>query len=217
MPSENNRVLLESLVKQLDSHKPPLKIKIVNNMPAIAQPEDKTLMVKFSNGERLQLVAELALGNVTFVVTSESGAFPQFDLTMPTKNNRLLLESIEKQLDLRQPPLIVKTVNNMLAMARPEDKTLMVEFSNGERLQTVAELAPGYRATQAKTLQRGSGGAVISSTGSAGICCNRRYCLNGDEPQLAASLVEDLQQSSWKAPWTASGKLVTARLNTYSS
>ncbi|DBB06004.1 TPA: hypothetical protein ACH3X3_009986 [Trebouxia sp. C0006] len=143
MPSENNRVLLESLVKQLDSHKPPLKIKIVNNMPAIAQPEDKTLMVKFSNGERLQLVAELALGNVTFVVTSESGAFPQFDLTMPTKNNRLLLESIEKQLDLRQPPLIVKTVNNMLAMARPEDKTLMVEFSNGERLQTVAELAPG--------------------------------------------------------------------------
>ena len=62
---------------------------------------------------------------------------------MLTKNNRLLLESIEKQLDLRQPPLIVKTVNNMLAMARPEDKTLMVEFSNGERLQTVAELAPG--------------------------------------------------------------------------
>ena len=76
-------------------------------------------------------------------MTSESGAFPQFDLTMLTKNNRLLLESIEKQLDLRQPPLIVKTVNNMLAMARPEDKTLMVEFSNGERLQTVAELAPG--------------------------------------------------------------------------
>ncbi len=53
---------MESLEKQLDSHKPPLKIKTVNNMPAIARPEDKTLMVKFSNGERLQLVAELALG-----------------------------------------------------------------------------------------------------------------------------------------------------------
>jgi hypothetical protein len=89
-----------------------------------------------------------AAGNVTFVVTSESGAFPQFDLTMPTKNNRLLLESIEKQLDLRQPPLIVKTVNNVPATARPEDKTLMVEFSNGERLQTVAELAPGKGVTQ---------------------------------------------------------------------
>ncbi len=61
MPSENNRVL-ESLEKQLDSHKPPLKIKTVNSMIAIARPEDKTLMGKFSYGERLQLVAELALG-----------------------------------------------------------------------------------------------------------------------------------------------------------
>jgi len=53
---------LESLEKQLDLHKPPLMIKTVNNVPAIAWPEDKTLMVKFSSGERLQLVAELALG-----------------------------------------------------------------------------------------------------------------------------------------------------------
>jgi len=87
-------------------------------------------------------------GNVTFVVTSESGAFPQFDLTMPTKNNRLLLESLEKQLDLRKPPPMVKSVNNVPATARPEDKTLMVEFSNGERLQMVAELAPGKEVTK---------------------------------------------------------------------
>ncbi len=81
-------------------------------------------------------------------MTSESGAFPQFDLTMPTKNNRLLLESLEKQLDLRKPPPMVKSVNNVPATARPEDKTLMVEFSNGERLQMVAELAPGKEVTK---------------------------------------------------------------------
>ncbi len=41
---------------------------------------------------------------------------------MPTKNG-LLLESLEKQLDLRKPPLMVKTMNNVPATARPEDKT----------------------------------------------------------------------------------------------
>jgi len=82
-------------------------------------------------------------GNVIFGVTSEQGEFSQYDLVLPTVNNRVLLESLEKQLDLHKPPLRVKTVNNVPATARPDDKTLAVEFSNGERLELVAELAPG--------------------------------------------------------------------------
>ncbi len=81
-------------------------------------------------------------------MTSELGEFSQYDLVMPTAHNRLLLESLEKQLDLHKPPLKVKTVNNVPATARPEDKTLTVEFSNGERLELVAELAPGKEMTK---------------------------------------------------------------------
>ncbi len=87
-------------------------------------------------------------GNVTFVVTSELGEFPHFDLKMPSENNRVLLESLVKQLDSHKPPLKIKIVNNMPAIARPEDKTLMVKFSNGERLQLVAELALGEELTR---------------------------------------------------------------------
>lgn len=76
-------------------------------------------------------------------MNSEHGEFSQYNLVLPTVNNQVLLESVEKHLDLHKPPLRVKTVNNVPATARPEDKTLAVQFRNGQRLELVAELVPG--------------------------------------------------------------------------
>ncbi len=76
-------------------------------------------------------------------VRSEQGEFEHYDLELPTVNNRVLLETVEKQLELHRPPLRPRTVNNVPATARPDDKTLAVTFGNGDRLELVAEISPG--------------------------------------------------------------------------
>ncbi len=83
------------------------------------------------------------LGHVVFTVKGEQDEFPEYDLKLPTFNDQILLESIEKQLDLHRPPLRLRTVNSMPATARPGDKTLAVTFKDGDRLELVAEIAPG--------------------------------------------------------------------------
>lgn len=65
LPTSNNQVLLEDVVKQLDLHKPPLRLKTVNNVPAAARPGNKTLAANFKDGDRLQLVAGIAPGDST--------------------------------------------------------------------------------------------------------------------------------------------------------
>ena len=78
-----------------------------------------------------------------FVVQSLKDEFPTYDLKLPTVNDRVLLESVEKYLELHHPPLKLVPVNNAPATARPADKTLVVEFTQGQRLDTLAEVAPG--------------------------------------------------------------------------
>lgn len=83
------------------------------------------------------------LGKVVFGVTAEQGEFPNFDFELPTSNNEVLLEDIEKRLGWHNPPLRLKTVNNVLATARPSNKTLVANFKDGDRLELVADIAPG--------------------------------------------------------------------------
>ena len=52
------------------------------------------------------------------------------------------MESIENHLDMHRPPLRPRTVNGVLATARPGCKTLAVTFKDGDRLELVAEIAP---------------------------------------------------------------------------
>ncbi len=73
--------------------------------------------------------------------------FQPYELKLPTVNNRVLLESVEKHLELHHPPLMLLTVHNLPATARPADRTLAVEFSQGQRLDTVAQILPGNEAT----------------------------------------------------------------------
>ncbi len=83
------------------------------------------------------------LGHVVFVVKGEQGEFPEYDLKLPTFDERVLLASVEEQLDLHRPPLRLRTVNNMPATARPGDDSLACDFKNGDRLELVADIAPG--------------------------------------------------------------------------
>ncbi len=77
------------------------------------------------------------------MVRSEKGEFEQHEMRLPIYNNRILLETIEKRLDLHKPPLRINSVNNVPAVAHPADKTLAVELRDGQRLDLVAEIAPG--------------------------------------------------------------------------
>lgn len=83
------------------------------------------------------------LGKVVFAVTAEHGEFSNFEFELSTTNNEVLLEDIEKRLGWHNPPLRLKTVNNMPATARPSNKTLAANFKNGDRLELVADIAPG--------------------------------------------------------------------------
>ena len=66
-------------------------------------------------------------------------------MRLPIYNNKILLETIEKRLDLHKPPLRVNSVNNVPAIAHPADKTLAVELQDGQQLDLVAEIAPGIK------------------------------------------------------------------------
>jgi len=81
------------------------------------------------------------------VIQSMTDEFQPYELKLPTVNNRVLLESLEKHLELHHPPLRLLTVNSLPATARPADKTLAVEFTQGQRLDTVAQILPGNEAT----------------------------------------------------------------------
>ena len=83
------------------------------------------------------------LGKVVFGVTVEQGEFPNFVFELPTSNNEVLLEDVEKRLRWHNPPLRLKTVNNVPATARPSNKTLVANFKDGDRLELVADIAPG--------------------------------------------------------------------------
>ncbi|KAL3131903.1 hypothetical protein ABBQ38_007606 [Trebouxia sp. C0009 RCD-2024] len=83
------------------------------------------------------------LGHVVFKVTGEQGEFTDYAFELPTFNDQVLLKDVEKQLDLHRPPLRLRTVNNVPAAARPSNKTLAVDLKDGDRLQLVAEIAPG--------------------------------------------------------------------------
>lgn len=78
-----------------------------------------------------------------FVVQSLKDDFPTYDLKLPTVNDRILLECVEKHFELHHPPLKLVCVDNAPATARPADKTLAVECTQGQRLDTPAEIAPG--------------------------------------------------------------------------
>jgi hypothetical protein len=65
LPTSNNQVLLEDIHKQLDLHKPPLRLRTVNNMPAAARPGNRTLAANFKDGDRLKLVVDIAPGDST--------------------------------------------------------------------------------------------------------------------------------------------------------
>ncbi len=82
------------------------------------------------------------LGHVAFIVKGEQGEFPEYDLKLPTFNDRVLLASVKEQLDLHKPPLRLRTVNNMPATARPGDNTLAITFKDGDRLELVADIPP---------------------------------------------------------------------------
>jgi len=77
-------------------------------------------------------------------VKGEQGEFPEYDLTLPTFNDQVLSESVKEQLDLHRPPLRLRTVSDMPATARPDNGTLAVNFKDGDRLEVVAEIAPGH-------------------------------------------------------------------------
>lgn len=79
------------------------------------------------------------------MVQSMTDEFQPYELKLPTVNNRVLLESVEKHLEMHHPPLMLLTVHNLPATARPADRTLAVEFSQGQRLDTVAQILPGWR------------------------------------------------------------------------
>ncbi|KAA6429824.1 MAG: hypothetical protein FRX49_00256 [Trebouxia sp. A1-2] len=83
------------------------------------------------------------LGKVVFGVTAEHSEFPNFEFELSTINNEVLLEDIEKRLSWHDPPLRLKTVNNVPASARPSNKALVANFKDGDRLELVADIAPG--------------------------------------------------------------------------
>ncbi|DBA77038.1 TPA: hypothetical protein ACH3X1_009626 [Trebouxia sp. C0004] len=84
------------------------------------------------------------LGKVVFGVTAKQGEFPDFEFELSTTDNEVLLEDVEKRLGWHNPPLRLKTVNNVLATARPSNKTLAANFKDGDRLELVADIAPGH-------------------------------------------------------------------------
>ena len=77
------------------------------------------------------------------MVKSEKGEFEEHEMRLPIYNNRILLETLEKRLGLHKPPLRMDSVNNVPAVARPADKTLAVDLQDGQRVDLVAEIAPG--------------------------------------------------------------------------
>jgi len=77
------------------------------------------------------------------VVKSERGDFEQYEMRLPIHNNRILLETIKKRLDLHKSPLKIDSVNNAPAVARPADRSLACDLRDGQRLDLVAEIASG--------------------------------------------------------------------------
>ena len=83
------------------------------------------------------------LGTVFFGVTAEHGEFPSFEFELSTTNNEVLVDDIKERLGWHTPPLRLKTVNNVPASARPGNKTLAANFKDGDRVELVADIAPG--------------------------------------------------------------------------
>lgn len=79
------------------------------------------------------------------MVKSDKGEFEEHEMRLPIHNNRILLETIEKRLDLHKPPLRINSVNNVPAVARPADKTLAFDLHDGQQLDLVAEVAQGRK------------------------------------------------------------------------
>ena len=84
-----------------------------------------------------------ALGQVTFIVRGEHNDFSEYEFQLATEHDRVDLHSIERNLDLHEPPLRIKTVSGKPAVARPEDGSLAVDFQNGDKLELIAEINPG--------------------------------------------------------------------------
>ncbi|KAL3138154.1 hypothetical protein ABBQ38_005382 [Trebouxia sp. C0009 RCD-2024] len=91
----------------------------------------------------LQQLAEEAVaeGHVIFVIKSQ---YDEFELPLKTWKNRILLESLQKQLEMHKPPLRPKSINNVPISVRHNDRTLQVKLHNGQRLEVEAEPLPGF-------------------------------------------------------------------------
>lgn len=79
-------------------------------------------------------------GHVIFVIKSQ---YDEFELPLKTWKNRILLESLQKQLEMHKPPLRPKSINNVPISVRHNDRTLQVKLHNGQRLEVEAEPLPG--------------------------------------------------------------------------
>lgn len=69
--------------------------------------------------------------------------YDEYELTLKTWNDRILMETLEKHLEMHKPPLRPKTVNNVPVTLRHDDKTLAVDLYNGQRLELEADVLPG--------------------------------------------------------------------------
>lgn len=77
---------------------------------------------------------------MVFVVKSQ---YDEYELPLKTWNDRVLLETVEKHLEMHKPPLRPKSVNNMPITLRHDDRTLAVDIHDGQRLELEAEILPG--------------------------------------------------------------------------
>ena len=82
-------------------------------------------------------------GSCCFWSDSSARRISDYEFELPVPNNQVLLEDVEKQLALHKRPLRLRAVNNVPPAARPGSKTLAANFQDGDRLELVAEIAPG--------------------------------------------------------------------------
>lgn len=84
------------------------------------------------------------LGKVVFGVTAEHGDFKILSLSFPHATIKSFWRPLRNGLGWHKPPLRLKTVNNVTAIARPGNMILAVDFQDGDRLEAVADIAPGH-------------------------------------------------------------------------
>lgn len=82
-----------------------------------------------------------AAGTVVFVVKSECD---EYELPLKITDEGILLENVEKNLEMHKPPLRPRSINSMPISLR-RDKTLAIDLYDGQRLEMEAEILPGLQ------------------------------------------------------------------------